>query len=230
MAQIGVWYCPTTVAPVCRLQRSGGQRGCATRLWAVRRKAYVGWSSSALVIAAFVVVGALFVVVALASSWLLSPKKPSPEKAETYECGVEPIGGPVGAVPHRLLRLRAALRRSSTSRPSSSIPWAVAFGALGLFVLVEMVVFVAILAVGLAYAWKEGALSVALDRLTGENSVLFIRSEQLFDMARAQQSLWYLAFGIACCAIEGLMQRRRPAVRLRPLRHLLPRLARGRPT
>ncbi len=45
---------------------------------------------------------------------------------------------------------------------------------------------------------------MALDRLTGENSVLFIRSEQLFDVAR-RNSLWYLAFGIACCAIEGLM-------------------------
>jgi NADH-quinone oxidoreductase subunit B len=32
----------------------------------------------------------------------------------------------------------------------------------------------------------------------------FIRSEQLFDLAR-RNSLWYLAFGIACCAIEGLM-------------------------
>jgi len=34
--------------------------------------------------------------------------------------------------------------------------------------------------------------------------MLFIRSEQLFDWAR-RRSLWYMAFGIACCAIEGLM-------------------------
>jgi NADH-quinone oxidoreductase subunit B len=45
---------------------------------------------------------------------------------------------------------------------------------------------------------------VAIDRLTGENSVLFIKSEQLFDLARTN-SLWYMSFGIACCAIEGLM-------------------------
>jgi NADH-quinone oxidoreductase subunit B len=45
---------------------------------------------------------------------------------------------------------------------------------------------------------------VALDRLTGEHSLLFIRSEQLFDIARSN-SLWYMSFGIACCAIEGLM-------------------------
>jgi NADH-quinone oxidoreductase subunit B len=45
---------------------------------------------------------------------------------------------------------------------------------------------------------------MALDKITGENSLLFIRSEQLFDWAR-RRSLWYMAFGIACCAIEGLM-------------------------
>jgi NADH-quinone oxidoreductase subunit B len=45
---------------------------------------------------------------------------------------------------------------------------------------------------------------MAIDRFTGENSVLFIKSEQLFDWAR-RHSLWYMAFGIACCAIEGLM-------------------------
>jgi len=45
---------------------------------------------------------------------------------------------------------------------------------------------------------------VALDKITGENSLLFIRSEQLFDIARTN-SLWYISFGIACCAIEGLM-------------------------
>ena len=45
---------------------------------------------------------------------------------------------------------------------------------------------------------------MALDRITGEHSVAFARSEQLFDWAR-RNSLWYLAFGIACCAIEGLM-------------------------
>ncbi len=45
---------------------------------------------------------------------------------------------------------------------------------------------------------------MALDRLTGEHSILFTRSEQLFDYARSK-SLWYISFGIACCAIEGLM-------------------------
>ena len=45
---------------------------------------------------------------------------------------------------------------------------------------------------------------MALDKLTGEHSILFTRSEQFFDMGRSN-SLWYVSFGIACCAIEGLM-------------------------
>ena len=45
---------------------------------------------------------------------------------------------------------------------------------------------------------------MALDRFTGENSIVFIRAEQLLDIARLN-SLWYLTFGIACCAIEGLI-------------------------
>lgn len=38
-------------------------------------------------------------------------------------------------------------------------PWAVKYGQLGLFALCEMLVFVGILAIGLWYAWKKGALS-----------------------------------------------------------------------
>lgn len=45
---------------------------------------------------------------------------------------------------------------------------------------------------------------MALDKLLGENSILFIRSEQFFDWSRAR-SLWYMAFGIACCSLEGMI-------------------------
>lgn len=45
---------------------------------------------------------------------------------------------------------------------------------------------------------------MAIERFTGDHSILFIRSEQVFDIARSK-SLWYMMFGIACCAIEGLM-------------------------
>lgn len=45
---------------------------------------------------------------------------------------------------------------------------------------------------------------MALDKLFGENSIIFIKSEQFFDWSRAR-SLWYMAFGIACCSLEGMI-------------------------
>ena len=38
------------------------------------------------------------------------------------------------------------------------LPWAVAFKQMGLFALIEMFIFVAILMVGFVYVWKKGAL------------------------------------------------------------------------
>ena len=37
-------------------------------------------------------------------------------------------------------------------------PWAVDFKALGWFGLVEMILFILLLAIGFVYAWKKGAL------------------------------------------------------------------------
>lgn len=112
-----------------------------------------------IVVAAFFIIGALFVVLTLSASWLLSPKKPSAEKSETYECGVRPIGAPwvqfrSGYYVYALLFVIFDIETVFL------YPWAVTFSrpGTGLFILFEMVIFVAILAGGLAYAWKEGAL------------------------------------------------------------------------
>jgi NADH-quinone oxidoreductase subunit A len=41
------------------------------------------------------------------------------------------------------------------------LPWAIAFDRLAFFGLVEMLIFVGILAVGYYYAWRKGVLSWA---------------------------------------------------------------------
>ncbi|MDP2182314.1 MAG: NADH-quinone oxidoreductase subunit A [Actinomycetota bacterium] len=110
------------------------------------------------ILAAFVVIGALFVVATVAISGLLSPSKPSEEKSAIYECGEAPVGTPwvqfrIGYFVYALLFLIFDIETVFL------YPWAVAFGRLGMFVLVEMAIFVAILGGGLAYAWKEGALA-----------------------------------------------------------------------
>jgi NADH:ubiquinone oxidoreductase subunit 3 (subunit A) len=110
-----------------------------------------------IMVAAFIVLGALFVCVALGASWLLSPKNPSDAKAETYECGIEPVGPPwvqfrAGYYVYALLYVIFDIETVFL------YPWAVSLGLRGWFIFFEMVVFVAILLGGLAYAWKEGAL------------------------------------------------------------------------
>ncbi len=111
-----------------------------------------------LVVGAFVVFGALFVVATVWASNLLSPKsKPEGHRLEPYECGVDPVGPPwvqfrVGYYVYALLFVVFDIETVFL------YPWAVAFDKTGSFVLIEMVIFIAILGAGLAYAWKEGAL------------------------------------------------------------------------
>ncbi len=111
-----------------------------------------------LILGMFAVIGVLFVAATVTVSNLLSPSKPSEAKGTTYECGSEPIGPPwvqfrVGYYVYALLFVVFDIETVFL------YPWAVAFGRMGVFILVEMIVFIAILAFGLAYAWKEGALS-----------------------------------------------------------------------
>lgn len=110
-----------------------------------------------LVIAAFVAVGILFVPVTITASHLLARSKPTEEKLTTYECGSEPVGPPwvqfrIGYYVYALLFVVFDIETVFL------YPWAVAFGHMGVFIVIEMFVFITILVAGLAYAWKEGAL------------------------------------------------------------------------
>lgn len=106
----------------------------------------------------FVMLGAVFVVVALSTSWLLAPHNPSPEKSETYECGAIPIG-PVWVQFRPGYYVFALLYVIFDIETVFLYPFALTFGFSGWFVFVEMLVFIAILVIGYAYAWKEGALT-----------------------------------------------------------------------
>ncbi|MHB1017983.1 MAG: NADH-quinone oxidoreductase subunit A [Coriobacteriia bacterium] len=111
-----------------------------------------------LLVGAFVLFGIAFVVLVVWVSNLLSPKSAaSPDRLEPYECGSEPVGPSwvqfrVGYYVYALLFVVFDIETVFL------YPWAVAFGQMDAFILVEMVVFIAILAAGLGYAWKEGAL------------------------------------------------------------------------
>ncbi len=108
-------------------------------------------------VAVFAAVGVVFVVAALVTAWLLRPHRPSREKTTPYECGIVPTGDAWGQFNIRFYVV-ALLFVLFDVEAGYLYPWAVRVGKLGAYALVEMLVFLGILAFGLAYAWRKGGL------------------------------------------------------------------------
>ncbi|MGH8991562.1 MAG: NADH-quinone oxidoreductase subunit A [Acidimicrobiia bacterium] len=87
---------------------------------------------------------------------LLRPTRPQPQKLITYESGVDPLGGWGQA--HVRYYLYALLFVMFDVEAVFIFPWAIRLEPLGVFGLVEMVIFIVILALGLLYAWRKGVL------------------------------------------------------------------------
>lgn len=111
--------------------------------------------ATVLVFFAFAVV---FAAGGIITSLLLMPRHPNPVKNSSYECGLEPIGDAkilysvrfyVFALMYVIFAVDAALL----------IPWAVVYsGIRGWAVFFEALLFISVLALALAYAWKKGEL------------------------------------------------------------------------
>ena len=109
-------------------------------------------------VALFLIVGVLFVVFNIeVLSRLVRPAKPTPEKLTTYECGEDPIGGSWVRI-HVRYYLVALVYILFAVETVFLFPWAIVYRSLGMFAFIEMMIFIVILLVGLAYAWKKGAL------------------------------------------------------------------------
>lgn len=101
-----------------------------------------------------------FPVAALSLAWLFRPKpKASVDDAKftTYECGVDTRGKSWIRFKVNYF-LYALVFLAFDVETVFLYPWAVKFQVLGPFAFFEMVIFIAILVIGLWYAWKEGAL------------------------------------------------------------------------
>jgi len=111
----------------------------------------------------FLIVGVLFVVVNVeVLSRLLRPRRPTPEKLTTYECGEEPIGGSWIRF-HVRYYLYALVYIVFAVEVIFLYPWAVIFKdfireGLGALAFLEMLVFIIILLLGFIYAWRKGSL------------------------------------------------------------------------
>ena len=87
----------------------------------------------------------------------IRPSRPDPIKEATYECGVIAEGGSWGQFNARyyLFALGFVIFDVETV---FLYPWAVAFHRLGILAFIEALIFIAILVIALAYAWRKGAL------------------------------------------------------------------------
>lgn len=88
---------------------------------------------------------------------VFGPHHPTVKKGSPYESGMIPYGAGARRVSVRYY-LVAVLFILFDVEVIFFLPWAITFRSLGLFSLIEMFVFVAILAVGFVYVWKKGAL------------------------------------------------------------------------
>ncbi len=102
-------------------------------------------------------VGIGFPIVGLLVAWLLRPKRPNPIKKSTYECGIETMGDTWVQFKAQYY-LFALIFVIFDIEAVFLFPWAVAYGQLSLWALVEVAIFILILVGGLAYAWRKNAL------------------------------------------------------------------------
>jgi NADH-quinone oxidoreductase subunit A len=115
----------------------------------------------------FIIVGILFVSMALLVSRLIRPNRPGVEKQTPYESGEQPVGTPWIQINTRFYIIAIVFLLFEVE-VIFLFPWSVVFanktliaetnGAWGWFSLIEMGIFIGLLALGLAYAWAEGHL------------------------------------------------------------------------
>jgi len=109
------------------------------------------------VVLAVVVAGALLVAVAFTAARLVAPHHPLREKLTTYECGIDPVGDGWSQSQVRYY-IYGFLFVIFDVESVFLFPWARVFESLGYAAVVEMAIFIGILAVGLLYAWRKGVL------------------------------------------------------------------------
>lgn len=103
--------------------------------------------------------GAGFAIFSVVMATLIGPKRYNRAKLEAYECGIEPTPTPAGGGRFPIkYYLTAMLFIVFDIEIVFLYPWAVTFDALGIFGLVEMLLFVLTVFVAYAYVWRRGGL------------------------------------------------------------------------
>lgn len=113
-----------------------------------------------LFIGIFLLLAPLLPGAALLVPLIVAPKKPNRIKTSTYECGIETYGDTWVQFKVQYY-IYALVFLIFDVELVFLFPWAVAFDALPMYAVVNGVIFILILAGGLIYAWRKGALEWA---------------------------------------------------------------------
>jgi NADH-quinone oxidoreductase subunit A len=103
-------------------------------------------------------VAGLFAVLSIGASALLRPSRPMAAKTAPYESGITPFRLPAGERFHVKFYVVAMLFIIFDIETIFLFPWAVAYRSLGLFGLIEMVVFIGLVFVAYLFVWQKGGL------------------------------------------------------------------------
>jgi NADH-quinone oxidoreductase subunit A len=100
-----------------------------------------------------------FAIFSAVIATITGPKRYNRARVDAYECGIEPTPQPVGGgrFPVKYY-LTAMLFIVFDIEIVFLYPWAVSFDQLGMFGLVEMVLFIGTVLVVYAYVWRRGGL------------------------------------------------------------------------
>jgi NADH-quinone oxidoreductase subunit A len=115
---------------------------------------------SYLTVAIFAGLGIGMIAAMLGLGSLVRPKRPQPQKYLTYESGADPAPGGWGQTQIRYY-VFALLFVLFDVEAVFIFPWATQLEVYGVFGLVEMLIFIFVLALGLLYAWRKGVLKWA---------------------------------------------------------------------
>lgn len=111
------------------------------------------------------VIAALFAVGSVGIAVLIGPRRYNRAKLEAYECGIEPMepGGVNSAATGQRMPVKYYLTAMLFIVFDIEIvflyPWAVSFDSLGLFAVIEMLLFMLTVFVAYAYVWRRGGLA-----------------------------------------------------------------------
>ena len=108
-----------------------------------------------------IVLGALaafFAIFSLIAGHVSGPHRWNRAKLEAYECGIEPTPPEIGSRFPVKYYLTAMLFILFDIEIVFLYPWAVEYDNLGVFGLVEMVLFIVAVLVAYAYVWRRGGL------------------------------------------------------------------------